>query len=151
MPRPLTSAVLLVALTLLLPVGLSAQEAPPLAGYRGDLMTGMQAHQRALRALVGGDVAEPSHIVLHARALADITEMLQGVWAEGSGGEGSRALPAVWEDWADFQAKLEGLRSAARGLRDAAEGGDTEAVGATLQEVGQTCRDCHTTYRARAN
>jgi cytochrome c556 len=114
-------------------------------------MSGMQAHQRALRAIVGGDVTEPTHVVLHARALADITAMLQGVWAEGSGGEGTRALPAIWEDRADFRSKLEGLQAAASGLREAAEEGDMEAVGAALQEVGQTCRDCHTTYRARAN
>lgn len=130
---------------------LSAQDAPPLASYRADLMNGLQAHTGALRALVGGDVAEPAHVVLHARAVADVAEMLQGVWAEGTGGEGTRALPAVWEDWADFQSKLEGMRAAAVRLRTQAEGGDAEAVGAALQEVGQTCRGCHTDYRARAN
>ena len=83
--------------------------------------------------------------------MADITVMLQRVWPEGSGGDGTRALPAVWENQDDFRPKLEGLRAASARLREHAEADDMEGAGEALREVGRTRRDCHTTYRARAN
>ena len=132
-------------------VELSAQDRPPLSEYRASLMEGLRSHNGALRALTGDDVSEPGHIVLHARAVADVAEMLQGVWPAGSGGEGTRALPAIWDQQDDFRSKLESLRAITSVLRESAEAGDMAGVGSALQDLGGTCRGCHTDYRARAN
>jgi cytochrome c556 len=131
--------------------GLFAQEASPVAEYRQGLMSSLASHFGGLRTLASGDVAEPEHVVLHARALADAGEMLQVVWAEGSAGEGSRARPEIWADWDDFQGRLEALRAATARVRDRAEAGDMQGFGAALQELGPSCRGCHTDYRAPAN
>ena len=147
------TALALLALVAALPSAaeLSAQDRPPLSAYRASLMEGLRSHNGALRALSGGDVSESGHIVLHARAVADVADMLQGVWPAGSGGEGTRALPAVWEENDDFRSKLEGLRAITAALRDRAEAGDMAGVGSALEDLGGTCRGCHTDYRARAN
>lgn len=142
---------LTLAAIIVVPGDLTGQDRPALSDYRAALMDGLRSHNGALRALAAGDVSESDHIVLHARAVADVAEMLQGVWPAGSGGEGTRALPAIWAEQGDFQSKLEELRGIASTLRDRAEAGDMDGVGSSLQELGSTCRGCHTDYRARAN
>jgi cytochrome c556 len=112
-------------------------------------MNAVQNHQGALRLILSGEVAEPAHVALHARAIHESFDMMTGTFPEGSGGDGTRAQPAIWENWDDFAAKLEAARDAAARLSAAAEAGDTEGTGAALREVGQSCRSCHMEYRAR--
>jgi cytochrome c556 len=151
MLRRLTVPALVFSGLCLFATGASAQDRTHLSEYRAALMEGLRAHTGGLRSLVTGEVSHPDHVVLQARAAADVADMLQGVWPEGSGGDGTRALPAVWEDPDDFKRRLDALRDATARLRERAEAGDMEGVGAALQDVGGMCRDCHTTYRARAN
>ena len=61
--------------------------------------------------------------------------------------EGTRALPAIWENQADLGAKWSALGEAAKGLQ-AAAGTDAAAIGAALGAVGGTCKACHDAYRA---
>jgi cytochrome c556 len=131
--------------------GLAAQTPSPVAEYRQGLMSALAAHTGGIRAILGGEVTEPDHVLLHARAVGHLGEMLQGVWPEGSGGEGTRALPEIWTEGDDFQERLEALRGATARLRQVAEAGDREGIGAAMQELGQICRGCHTTYRSRSN
>lgn len=151
MRRLLLPLALLSACILAPSEGVSGQEPSPIAEYRQGLMSALASHTGGLRAILGGDVAEPDHVVLHARAVGDLGEMLQGVWPVGSGGEGTRALPEIWTDQDDFEERLAALRDATARLRQVAEAGDREGVGSAMQELGQTCRGCHTTYRSRAN
>lgn len=151
MTRRLPLFGLALAALVALPAALSAQEPSPIAEYRQGLMNGLSGHAGGLRALLGGDVDQPDHVVLHARAIADVADMLMVVWPEGSGGEGTRALPGIWTQPDDFQTKLQGLRDATARLRERAESGDREGTIAAMRDVGSTCRDCHTTYRAREN
>lgn len=146
---PLTGA--LVALALTAPALSAQNQAPPLSQYRTQLMTSMQAHVGALRLLGSGDVVRNEDVARHARAVRDISEMLLELWPEGSGGEGTRALPAIWENWDDFRGKLEALRDAGVALQTAADAGSTDGVAQAMQGLGQGCRSCHGDYRARAN
>ncbi|MDO5648467.1 cytochrome c [Paracoccus sp. (in: a-proteobacteria)] len=58
----------------------------------------------------------------------------------------SDALPAIWGDFADFQAKLAAFSDAAKGAPQAvADAGGN--LGPALQGLGTTCRDCHQPYR----
>jgi len=125
------------------------EEGPPQSRYRVALMNSLQNHMDALRLLLSGEVSQPGDVALHARAVHDLYIMAAGSFPEGSGGEGTRALPAIWESWDHFSAQLEATRNAAAALQAAAEAGDSEGTAAALREVGQSCRACHTDYRAR--
>ena len=59
---------------------------------------------------------------------------------------GSRALPAIWQDLADFDAKHQALAEATAAM--AASAGDgAEALKASLGAVGGACGGCHKAYR----
>jgi len=150
--RPLLLAPLALVLASLavgsLPGVLQAQEASPEAEYRSTVMQGIRYHFGALRMLTGGAVDMPSHVVHHAHSLEALSELAHDIFPEGSGGEATRALPAIWTDAEDFQEKLEAFQSAAAALHQAAEAGDAEAVGSGVRDVGGSCSGCHDDYRA---
>ncbi|WP_438990637.1 c-type cytochrome [Lentibacter sp.] len=57
----------------------------------------------------------------------------------------STALPAIWENWADFEAKAVAMGAAAEAL-------DTSDLGwlqAGMGELGGTCAACHKAYRIK--
>jgi cytochrome c556 len=62
------------------------------------------------------------------------------------GSEGGDALPAIWENWADFEAKAMALKTAAEAAAAAADQG-LEAFGPAFGAVGQSCGACHQAYR----
>lgn len=62
--------------------------------------------------------------------------------------EGTAALPAIWENMADFEARHAALLEAVTALQSAA-GTDLAALQGALGAVGQACSGCHQTYRAR--
>lgn len=59
----------------------------------------------------------------------------------------SDALPAIWEDSADFAAKYAALGEAATAAAGAV-GGGAESIGPALQQLGGACKACHDKYRA---
>lgn len=70
-------------------------------------------------------------------------------WVPGSGQgevEGSRALPAIWENPEDFDAQIAAFQEATAALQ-AAAGTDAAGLQAALQGVGGACGSCHQAYR----
>lgn len=68
----------------------------------------------------------------------------------GSGPESgieTEALPAIWEDSADFAEKAAALQDAGAKLETIAQGGDVAAIGAAFKTTGGTCKACHDKYR----
>jgi cytochrome c556 len=61
--------------------------------------------------------------------------------------EDSEALPAIWENPADFQAKHQGLIDAATALQ-ASAGTDLAGLQGALGGLGASCGACHQAYRA---
>lgn len=145
--------VMAVASTMALPVGVMAQDAEPTpeTQYRKALMQSMRHHMAALGALVGGDVAYADHVQHHASAVHGIATMAGDAFPEGTGGEGSRASDAIWENWDTFVEKLQVLQAGATALNEAAQAGDMDALAAARGEVGGSCRGCHTDFRLPAN
>lgn len=86
--------------------------------------------------------------------LAALTAMDQSrLWPQGSdemGVDGTRALPAIWENGADVMAKSEQMTKAA-GFMAAEAGNGLEALQAKMGDVGAACGACHKAYRAPAN
>lgn len=90
-----------------------------------------------------------------AQAAADtivaVSMIQQGpMWPEGSDSmsiEGTRAMPSIWEDMADFQSKWAAVGEAAQSMQVAASGG-AEALGPAMGQLGGTCKACHDAHRA---
>lgn len=60
----------------------------------------------------------------------------------------TRALPKIWDDWADFEARAKALSDEAAKLATVAAGGDAEAIKAQFAMVGKNgCGACHKDYR----
>lgn len=57
----------------------------------------------------------------------------------------SEALPAIWQNWSDFQKRAKASNRAAKAL-DASSAG---TIGAGLGAIGQTCSGCHELYRQK--
>ena len=55
----------------------------------------------------------------------------------------SDALPAIWEDYADFTEKAAALGKAAEQL----DVSSADTIGAGMRAVGATCKSCHGAYR----
>lgn len=73
-----------------------------------------------------------------------------GYWVDGSDTsvEGSRALPAIWDDMDGFMADQADLLAAAQGLEGVA-GDGLDALKAAFGPVGGACGACHREYRQR--
>ncbi|RVV99854.1 cytochrome c [Mesobaculum littorinae] len=72
-----------------------------------------------------------------------------GYWPEGTSSddiEGTRALPAIWENMDDFQSHIDALAEAATALEETA-GDGVEAVRAGMGGIGKSCGGCHEDYR----
>ena len=74
---------------------------------------------------------------------------LKGLYPAGSDRDGkSEALPAIWQNKADFEKKLADMGSAAEAAGKAA---DQASFQAAFKDVGKTCAACHSTYRKKAS
>jgi len=120
--------------------------------YRQLLMTSQGGHIGSIFAILQGKLDLSGHITGHAEALNNAAQMTPAAFPPGSGPESgieTRALPKIWETFADFTAKSDALQAAAANLLQVAQGGgDAAAIGAAAGQVGQACQACHDTYRA---
>ena len=68
---------------------------------------------------------------------------------QGAPGLETRALPAIWSNFADFERLSQALPARLAALREAAASGNAGQFGQALQAAGAACGDCHRPYRAR--
>lgn len=129
-----------------------AQDAETVLKARKSHMTLNGFNLGPLVAMTRGDIDYDAELASASAAnLAALAAMDQSrLWAPGSGRpdfENSRALPAIWENFDDVQAKIAGLAEATAALAPVA-GNGLEALQAAMGPVGQACGACHRTYRA---
>ena len=102
----------------------------------------------ALGAMAKGDVEFDAAIAQeHAANLVALSGMSEnGYWVEGTSSEeleGSRALPAIWENMDDFMAKSQALHAAAMAM----DVSSLDGLRAGMGGIGRTCGSCHEDYR----
>ncbi|EPX79105.1 c-type cytochrome [Litoreibacter arenae] len=71
------------------------------------------------------------------------------LWPEGTDTmsiDGTRALPKIWEDRADFDAKADDLDKAASAMAQVTDI-DLEAIQVSMKDLGGACSACHKPYR----
>jgi cytochrome c556 len=93
----------------------------------------------------GTDVKAASHA---ADGLDLFGHSIAGLFPEGSAAPVSRALPAIWQNKADFVARANALGDAAARLKALSDAGDAAGFAAQAKAVDQGCASCHSLYRA---
>jgi cytochrome c556 len=78
---------------------------------------------------------------------AAVHEKGKNLWPDTSKAGDHASLPAVWENKADFEAKLAKLSSDAK-AQDAGVK-DLDSFKAAMAEIGKNCGGCHNTYRKK--
>lgn len=138
---------------------LFAVEAPVLAAGSGAqavaerqaVMKSIGAHMGGLKgALMAGN---GKAVAMHAGAINGLAKVLVGFFPKGSGPEAgvkTRALPKIWQDWANFK-KVPTVLAAESGklVQVAKSGGDAKAMMAQFGKMAKMgCGGCHKPYRA---
>jgi len=86
-----------------------------------------------------------------ADSMVAVTHIDPGpLWPEGSDNmsiDGTRAMPSIWDENADFLAKWGALGDAAAGMQQVAATGQ-EALGPAMGKLGGACKACHDKHRA---
>ena len=133
----LAGLALALGLGLAVPTLVAAQDASPVVQYRQSLMGAFRTHMGGVRAAIG-DAAPIGHAEHHAVSFERMTQALANAFPEGSAGPGSRALPAIWQNRADFMNKVTAIQTASAALVTATRSGNADAIGSALQAVQGT-------------
>ena len=110
-------------------------------------------HMGQLGPMAQGNVGYDAAVAQSAADnLHHLAQMLSAplYWVPGSAQgevEGSRALPAAWENPEDLNSKITAFQEATAALQSAA-GTDLASLQAAIGGVGQACGSCHEAYRA---
>lgn len=59
------------------------------------------------------------------------------------------AKPEIWQDPADFAAKVKAFQDESAMFKTAVAGGDMGVIKAEFEKLGGTCGGCHKTFRAK--
>jgi cytochrome c556 len=148
-----TALVLLAAST----AAFAADEPPNMVKYRQNFMKANSAHLGMIAAVVKGEVSLTDEVEENAEALAELGEMLnanlQQLFPEGTAkgsGVETRALPAIWEKWGDFEQVAMRFQQETAKLAEIAEDGDMAAIGQQVGVLGKEgCGACHETFREK--
>lgn len=105
-----------------------------------------------LGAMAKGDVEyDAAAATAAANNMVMLSQLDQSaMWPQGTDSEsydGSRALPAIWENFGDVAAKGKALNDAAL-VMQAAAGQDLDSLQGAMGALGGACSACHKAYRA---
>lgn len=116
--------------------------------YRQLVMKSLEAHMDATAAVVSGDVNYWHHVGEHAVAISGLSRGMLELfphWTGPNKGD-TRALPAVWKRWPDFEAAAVRFNAEAARLVVSIGSIDRRAIGAQLAQVEKACTACHDTF-----
>jgi cytochrome c556 len=86
----------------------------------------------------------------NAQTLANLAPNVARWFPRGTGKEAGAktgALPAIWQQTAQFNRSAGQLTVAARNLQRAAAGGDVAQIRAAVPPLGASCKGCHDTFK----
>jgi cytochrome c556 len=130
----------------------TAEDTPESAAfhYRQGVMQAIAYKVGQARGMAQGEIpVDAAAFTKHASDVATLAGMITEGFIPNSAVEGSAALPEIWTNMSDFQAKAADLQNAAQALATAASSQGFEAAKGMVQAVGQSCGGCHRPYRRR--
>jgi len=115
--------------------------------YRRNVMKANGAHEAAIRAILQGKVDYKNQLADHAKALENINKDIPSIFPKGSDSGETKALPAIWDNRAEFEKRAGDAKQKSADFAKAAMTGDTQAVAAKFKELGEACKSCHKDFR----
>ena len=147
-----------LALAILMSTGLavtaSAQSQPSKGEqalkYRKSLYQVIAWNVGPMGAMAQGKAAfDSAEFARRAEAVAFLAPMLrEGYPEETREVEGTKLKPAMWQNRADFDAKLKDLVDRSAELSKVARAGDEAASKQAFFDMANTCKACHDKYKA---
>jgi cytochrome c556 len=107
------------------------------------------AMQEDGKVLKGAGTLTGDEAIAAAQTLVTNFTNFPALFAEGTEGGKSKALPAVWENWDTFVGIFAKARTQAVAALTAAQAGDMAGYQAALQPIGQFCGECHQQFRGK--
>lgn len=120
--------------------------------YRQKAFSMLRDNFGLMSAMVRNDVPYQADTFLsHARSLERIAHLpLAGFQGAGQGvTQDSAAKSGIWNNWDDFETKMNALISATAELAQAAESNDLKTIRPTFMATARTCKQCHDNYREK--
>jgi cytochrome c556 len=147
-----TAGMTALAITLGAVTANAVDEPANLMKYRQSTMKAINGHMGAIAAVVKGEVSFSDELFGHAHAINEMSKNLLRLFPKGSGAEAgkTRALPAIWEKPAEFEAAVMSLQVESAKLMQVAKAGDMGAIGGQVGALGKnSCGGCHTDFRKK--
>jgi cytochrome c556 len=119
---------------------------------RQDAMKAQGGAMRTLTPMVRGEAPFNQQAAVQAvTTIHNTAKVIPSVFPQGSGPEAGKtdALPVIWQNWTDFQAKAKALETESEKLLQLAQAGDEAGFKAQFPAVGRSCGGCHETYRVK--
>jgi cytochrome c556 len=148
-----------LALPLLLVVlaapGIAAAQSPPTKGeqtlkYRKAVYQVMAWNVGPMSAMAKDEAPfDAADFALRADRVAELTPMLAESYSAATKGVAhSKLKPEMWQNRADFDAKLKDLVDRSATLAQVAKGGDPAKSKAAFFDMANACKACHDKYKA---
>jgi cytochrome c556 len=85
-----------------------------------------------------------------AKRIAELSHKASGWFPQGTGPEVGKtgAKPAIWQNPADFTAKLHDFQAEAKAFNAAAAGHDVALIQTQYGDLANACKACHDKYRS---
>lgn len=135
--------------------GAVAQTPSPEVTARQNFMkTNNQATQRALTPIARGEQPWNQQVATQqAEIMATGAPNIPNMFPAGTGPDKgvTNALPAIWANFPDFQAKAKTFADESAKLLQLARANDEAGFKAQFPKVGQACGACHQAYRKPLN
>lgn len=134
------------------PQAVMAQSAGKVIKERRALMKNNSKTNKIVRAFVKKGKGSAADVAAAGRQLASNAGRITALFVKGTSatdGVGkTRAKPAIWARWSEFEAAAGKLKSAGENLAKVASSGDTGGIKAAAGKVGKACGGCHKPFRA---
>lgn len=120
-----------------------------LVKYRQNAMEIMGKSNKAIKAVVTGDVAYPEQLLAYAQTLDAMARTIPSLYPEGTGPGAAKteAKANIWTEQEKWKAANDRMVQETARLVEVVKGGDMKAIAAQQQAVGKSCGGCHDLFR----
>jgi cytochrome c556 len=135
-----------VAFVLAFSLVAEAQAPAPQIEQRQNAMKGMGGANRVLTPIVRGEQPwNQAAVVQQLTTVNNTAKAIPTLFPDNA--QGGNALPSIWQNKADFEAKAKNLETVSANLLQLAQANNEAGFKAAVGQLGGACGGCHTPYR----